>query len=65
MAEEYYGLHKQLIERFGKEGDAAYTFVSCLLAIAIIACCNEIDPVSFTLCHAALAGVQHLRAWVF
>ena len=35
MAEEYYGLHKQLIERFGTGGDAAYTFVSCLLAIAI------------------------------
>lgn len=36
MAEsQYYGLHKQLVERFGAKGDALYFFVASLLAIAV------------------------------
>jgi CBS-domain-containing membrane protein len=35
VAEEYHGLHKKLVDRFGKGGDAAYTFVTCALAMAV------------------------------
>ncbi len=30
----YHGLHKRLVDRFGSGGDALYTFVACLLALA-------------------------------
>ncbi len=35
MTEGYHGLHRKLIDRFGKGGDAAYTFVACALAMAV------------------------------
>ncbi len=35
MAEGYYGLHEKLVDRFGTAGDALYTFVACLLALAV------------------------------
>ena len=35
MAEEYHGLHEKLVERFGTKGDALYTFMACLLALAV------------------------------
>ena len=30
----HHGLHKRLVDRFGRGGDALYTFVACLLALA-------------------------------
>lgn len=35
MAEGYYGIHEKLVDRFGTKGDALYTFVACLLALAV------------------------------
>jgi len=35
VAEEYHGLHGKLVDRFGITGDALYTFVACLLALAM------------------------------
>ena len=35
MAEGYHGLHRKLVDRFGTKGDALYTFVACLLALAV------------------------------
>ena len=35
MAEGYYGLHRKLVERFGKAGDGLYVFVACLLALVV------------------------------
>ena len=35
VAEGYYGLHRKLVERFGKAGDALYVFVACLLVLAV------------------------------
>jgi CBS domain-containing membrane protein len=35
VVEEYHGLHGKLADRFGKGGDAAYTFVTCALAMAV------------------------------
>jgi CBS domain-containing membrane protein len=32
---KYHGLHKRLVDRFGVVGDAFYTFVVCLLALAV------------------------------
>lgn len=31
----YHGFHKRLVDRFGAAGDALYTFVACLLALAV------------------------------
>lgn len=31
----YHGLHGELVERFGRAGDALYAFVACLLAVAV------------------------------
>lgn len=36
MGEERHGPHRRLVERYGRGGDALYTFVACVLAIAII-----------------------------
>lgn len=33
--DEYYGLHKRLVERFGRGGEALYTFAACLLAMGV------------------------------
>ena len=35
MAEGYYGLHRKLVDRFGKGGDAAYMFVACAVAMTV------------------------------
>ena len=35
MAEGYHGLHSKLVDRFGTKGHALYTFVACLLALAV------------------------------
>ncbi len=35
MAEGYHGLHEKLVDRLGTKGDALYTFVACLLALAV------------------------------
>jgi CBS domain-containing membrane protein len=36
MAESgYYGVHKKLVERYGRAGDALYTFVACVIALAV------------------------------
>ncbi len=36
MTEEYHGLHRKLVERFGtKKGEALYTFVASLLALTV------------------------------
>ena len=36
MGEEYHGVHKELVDRFGaRPGEAAYTFVACLLALGV------------------------------
>jgi H+/Cl- antiporter ClcA len=35
VAEGYHGLHGKLVDRFGTKGDALYTFVACLLALAV------------------------------
>lgn len=35
MAEGYHGLHGKLVDRFGTKGDSLYTFVSCILAMAV------------------------------
>jgi CBS domain-containing membrane protein len=31
----YYGVHEKLAERYGKAGDALYTFIACVLALAV------------------------------
>ena len=34
--EEYHGVHKTLVERFGaRSGEAVYTFFACLLALGL------------------------------
>ncbi len=35
MAEGYYGVHEKLVERYGRAGDALYTFLACLMALAV------------------------------
>jgi len=35
VAEGYHGVHEKLVDRFGTKGDALYTFVACLLALAV------------------------------
>jgi CBS domain-containing membrane protein len=36
VTEEYHGFHKRLVERLGsKRGESVYTFVACLLALAV------------------------------
>lgn len=35
MTEGHHGLHKRFVERYGRGGDALYTFVACLLALAV------------------------------
>ena len=35
MAEGYHGVHGKLVDRFGTKGDALYTYVACLLALAV------------------------------
>jgi CBS domain-containing membrane protein len=35
VTEGYHGLHGKLVDRFGTKGDALYTFVACLLALAV------------------------------
>ena len=35
MAEEYHGLHKRLVERFGPRGDALFTFIACALVMVV------------------------------
>ena len=35
MTEGYHSLHGKLVDRFGTKGDALYTFVACLLALAV------------------------------
>ena len=36
MAENgYYGVHEKLVERYGRAGDALYTFVACVIALAV------------------------------
>lgn len=35
MAEGYHGVHGKLVDRFGVTGGALYTFVACLLALAV------------------------------
>jgi len=35
MAEGYHGVHEKLVDRFGTKGDAFYTFVTCLFALAV------------------------------
>lgn len=35
MAEGYHGLHGKLVDCLGTKGDALYTFVACLLALAV------------------------------
>ena len=33
--EAYHGVHRQLVERFGRGGDALYTFTACVLALTV------------------------------
>ncbi len=35
MTEEYHGLHGKLVDCLGTKGDALYTFVASLLALAV------------------------------
>ncbi len=35
MAEGYYGVHEELVERYGRAGAALYTFLACLMALAV------------------------------
>jgi CBS domain-containing membrane protein len=36
MAENgYHGVHEKLVERYGRAGDALYTFVACMIALAV------------------------------
>jgi len=35
MAEGYHGLYEKLVEHFGTTGEVLYTFVACLLALAV------------------------------
>ena len=36
MAENgYYGVHEKLVERYGRAGDALYTFIACVLALVV------------------------------
>jgi hypothetical protein len=36
MAENgYYGVHEKLMERYGRAGDAIYTFIACVLALGV------------------------------
>ncbi|MCA1740585.1 MAG: HPP family protein, partial [Actinobacteria bacterium] len=35
MAEAYHGVHEKLVDSFGTKGDAFYTFVACLVALAV------------------------------
>ena len=35
MAEGYHGVHEKLVDCFGTKGDALYTFVACLFALAV------------------------------
>ncbi len=35
MAPERYGLHKELVDRFGAKGDALHMFVAASLALAV------------------------------
>jgi CBS domain-containing membrane protein len=31
----YHGVHGKLVERYGRAGDALYTFVACVLALGV------------------------------
>ena len=36
MAENgYHGVHGKLVERYGRAGDTLYTFVACVVALAV------------------------------
>jgi CBS domain-containing membrane protein len=35
MAQGYHGVHKKLVERYGKPGDVLYTFVACMIALGV------------------------------
>jgi CBS-domain-containing membrane protein len=36
MAENgYHGVHEKLVERYGRAGDALYTLIACVLALAV------------------------------
>jgi hypothetical protein len=63
MAENgYYGVHEKLAERYGRAGDALYTFIACVPALAFAPRCPVLSCEGSSLVEAYSSGQGTLTA---